>query len=111
MIRKKLRSEFQAWLYLARLWDKPKRWTRDKISKTYFVGTDDYPCFLLHNSIVAIYPIILRKIYRKVNQRLNLYLMPIFDHWPITKSGAKKRADFCRRMAQLAKLDENKGRR
>ena len=107
MIRKKFHTESQVWLYLARLWGKPKKCTRDRICRTYFVGTEDYPCYRLFYSLYLLKSMILRKIYLKVNQRLNLN--PIFEHWPITKSGAKKRADFCRRMARLAKLDENKG--
>jgi len=101
-------TEKQAWLYLAKKWDKPKKPPSDYA----FVRISGMVCFGLCGSVKML-NITTRSVKRMLN-RIEVgwsRTFPFYDNyrWPRTRAGAKSRAAFCRKMAkQLTKPKKGK---
>lgn len=89
------KTERQAWLYLARLWDKPNR----DVNGRHFIFEQHYFVFGLCNSIFrmrnmgAIDSDTWRSMARRIPGR------GIDMQWSLSKRGAAARARFCRKQA------------
>lgn len=100
-------TERQAWLYLARKWDRPRRDPEDGFPVVFIFNTLLLRnCACLCNSCFGLFKSgrVIEPIYSDMRNRLhknkpNSRPGCVF-WWPLTKAGARSRAAFCRRMAK-----------
>lgn len=94
----------QTWRYLAKKWDKPERFYGECIVHLY----KDYNSFGLCNSLKCLY--LDEQISSKVRESMRELMFKHRPHnsrrfstywWRNDLTGAKQRAEFCRKMAKI----------